>query len=107
MKKNVYLVCTILGAILPWSVLISQFNAEQPVVGMFGFLFANAYSAAFTADLLFSIIAFIIFVGYETQRWNMKNAWLFIFATLVGLSFALPLFLYFREQKLEKRINDR
>lgn len=102
MKKNIYLVCTILGAIIPWSVLISRFNAQEPITGMLGFLFVNAYSAAFTADLLFSIIVFIFFVVHETRRLNMRNAGLFILATLIGLSFALPLFHYFRENHLEK-----
>jgi uncharacterized membrane protein YqjE len=100
-KKNLYLVCTILGAIIPWSVLISQYSAQEPIADMFGYLFVNAYSAAFTADLLFSILVFVFFVIHETQRLNMKNAGLFIFATLVGLSFALPLFLYFREKKIQ------
>jgi uncharacterized membrane protein YqjE len=102
-KKNLYLVCTILGAIIPWSVLVMQYSAQEPIAGMVGYLFVNAYSAAFTADLLFSILVFVFFVIYETQRLNMKNAGLFILATLVGLSFALPLFLYFREQKMEER----
>ena len=100
-KKNLYLSCTILGAIIPWSVLISQYNAQEPITGIFGYLFVNAYAGAFTADLLFSILVFVIFVFHETQRLNMKNSWLFVLAILVGLSFALPLFLYFRERALQ------
>jgi len=102
MKKNIYLICTILGAIIPWSILISRFTAQEPIAGIFGFLFVNAYSASFTADLTVAIIVFIFFVIHETQKLKMKNAWLHILATLGGLSFALPLFLYFREQKLEQ-----
>jgi len=106
MKKNIYLVCTILGTIIPWSILISRFTAQEPIAGIFGFLFVNAYSASFTADLTVAVIVFIFFVVHETRRLNMRNTGLFILATLVGLSFALPLFLYFREQKLEQRITD-
>lgn len=106
MKKNVYLICTILGAIIPWSILISKFSAQEPISGIFGFLFVNAYSASFTADLVVSIIVFWFFVIHETQKLKMKNAWLYILAILFGLSFALPLFLYFREQKLEKLNTD-
>jgi hypothetical protein len=48
---------------------------------------------------------FWVFVFVEASRLEMKNPWLYLLATLlVGLSFALPLFLYFRERKLE---NDR
>ena len=104
MKKNLYLVCTILGLIIPWSILISRFNSQEPIAGIFGFLFVNAYSASFTADLVFSIIVFWIFVILETQRLKMKNSWLYILASLtVGLSFSLPLFLFFRERQLEAK----
>lgn len=103
MKKNVYLICTIPGFIIPWSILISQSNPQEPITGIFNFLFVNAYSASFTADLIVSIIVFWIFVFYETQRLNMKNAGLYILASLtIGLSFSLPLFLYFREHQLGK-----
>ena len=104
MKKNVYLICTILGLIIPWSILISLFNAQEPIVSIFNFLLANAYSASFTADLVVSIIVFWFFVIHETQKLNMKNAWLYILASLtVGLSFTLPLFLFFRERQLESK----
>ena len=104
MKKNVYLICTILGLIIPWSILISRFTAQEPIAGLFGFLFVNAYSASFTADLVLSIIVFWFFVIHESQKFNMKNAWLYILASLtVGLSFTLPLFLFFRERQLESK----
>ena len=106
MKKNIYLISAVLGAIIPWGILISRFSAQEPIANLFGFLFVNAYSASFTADLTFAIIAFIFFVMHETQRQKMKNAWLYILVTFIGLSFALPLFLYFREQKLEQLKTD-
>jgi len=103
-KKNIYLTCAVLGPIIPWSVLIARFSAREPITGIFGFLFVNAYSAAFTADLVVSIFVFWIFVIHETQKTNMKNAWLYILASLtVGFCFALPLFLYFRERHLENK----
>jgi hypothetical protein len=58
-------------------------------------------SSAFNADLLISVLAALAFMAFEGQRLNMKNWWLFLPATLIGLSFALPLFLYFRERHLE------
>jgi hypothetical protein len=40
----------------------------------------------------------------EANKLEMKNWWLYILASLVvGLSFALPLFLYFRERKFESK----
>jgi hypothetical protein len=38
----------------------------------------------------------------EANKLQMKNSWLYLLASLlVGLSFALPLFLYFRARKME------
>jgi len=38
----------------------------------------------------------------EANKLQMKNSWVYLLASfLVGLSFALPLFLYFRERQLE------
>jgi len=45
---------------------------------------------------------FWIYVFAEANKLQMKNSWIYLLASLlVGLSFALPLFLYFRELKLE------
>jgi len=53
-------------------------------------------------DLLVSVIVFWFFMFTEARKLQMKNAWVYLLATLlVGLSFALPLFLYFRERKLQ------
>jgi hypothetical protein len=55
-------------------------------------------------DLTISVIVFWIFMFFETNKLQMKNPWMYVLATLlVGLSFALPLFLYFRERKLEPK----
>ena len=47
-------------------------------------------------------MAFWVFLYRESQRYEVRNWWAFILATLVvGPSFALPLFLYFRESRIE------
>lgn len=66
-------------------------------------LFATNMSAAFNADLFMAVLASWTFMVFEGQRINMKSWWLFLPATLIGLSFALPLFLYFREIHLENQ----
>ncbi|MEQ8819689.1 MAG: DUF2834 domain-containing protein [Sumerlaeia bacterium] len=62
----------------------------------------NRLSAAFVADLLISILAFWPFVFTETRRvGGMPSPWVFVAVNcVVGLSCALPLFLYFREREL-------
>jgi hypothetical protein len=58
-------------------------------------------SAAFNMDLFVTLLVAWTFMVFEGQRIKMKNWWLFLPATAIGLSFALPLFLYFRERHLE------
>ncbi len=49
-------------------------------------------------DLIITAIVFLVFMLREAERYQMRNRWLYVVATLaVGPSFAFPLFLYFRE----------
>ena len=67
-------------------------------------LFANNFMKGVAMDLTVSVVVFWTLVFVEGSRLQMKNPWVYLLATLmVGLSFALPLFLYFRERKLETR----
>ncbi len=69
---------------------------------LFDQLFASPISTFFALDLIITAIVFMVFAHQESQKWEMGNWWAYIVATLtVGPSFALPLFLYFREQRLE------
>jgi hypothetical protein len=103
--KNVYLVLAILGFIVPYFFFL-QMPAEDGfnLPSLIQPFFANNFMKGAAVDLTISVIVFWIFMLAETNRLHMKNAWIYILATLlVGLSFALPLFLYFRERKLEAR----
>ena len=101
-RKNVYLILAILGLILPYWYFFRFLSANglnlSPLVQQ---LFANDISTFFAIDLILSTVVFWIFLAGEAIRLRMKNWWLYILASLlVGLSFALPLFLYFRERTL-------
>lgn len=99
-RKNVFLVLAIVGFIAPYyfflqvrafdlNALLQQFSASAILSGI-------------AMDLLVSVIVYWYFMFTEAKKLQMKNAWLYLLATvLVGLSFALPLFLYFRERKIE------
>jgi hypothetical protein len=102
-KKNIYLILAILGFLAPY-----YFFLQMP--GENGFdlarllqpLFSNNLLTGVAMDLTVSVIVFWVFVFMEASKLQMKNPWAYLLATLlVGLSFALPLFLYFRERKLE------
>ena len=71
--------------------LVQQFSSSSVLSGI-------------AMDLLVSVIVFWFYMFTEANKLRMKNSWIYVVATmLVGLSFALPLFLYFRESKLESR----
>ena len=103
-KKNIYLILAIMGFIAPY-----YFFLQLP--GDNGFdlpllvqpLFANHFMRGVAMDLTVSIVVFWLFMFVEASKLQMKNPWLYLLSTLlVGMSFALPLFLYFRERKLEE-----
>ena len=90
-SKSIYLALALIGLFVPYFFF-------------FKFLGANDISTFFAVDLIISIIVFWIYMIAEANTLQMKNWWLYILASLiVGLSFALPLFLYFRERKLESQ----
>jgi hypothetical protein len=65
-------------------------------------LFANHILLAFATDLVISIVVFWVYLYRESQRYQIVNWWLFVLASIViGLSFALPLFLYVREPRTD------
>ena len=102
--KNVYLILAILGFIAPYYFFL-QVPPENllDLPALIQPLFANHFMRGLAMDLTISVIAFWVFVFAEANRLQIRHAWLYVLATLmVGLSFALPLFLYFRERQLEK-----
>lgn len=105
MTKQLYLVGAILGTVIPYFFL-ARFVAQN---GLDVSLFlrqavASPAAAMFTADLLISSFVFWVFLFREGQRLAMPRLWLYVVLNLaVGLSLALPLFLYFREAALAKQ----
>jgi hypothetical protein len=103
MKKNIYIFLTAFGLAFPYYFIIKFLTANEgapiPAIRQ---LFETNMSAAFNADLLVSVVVFWAFVYVESKRIHLKNWWIFLPATLIGLSFAFPLYLYFRENHLEK-----
>jgi hypothetical protein len=102
-RKHLYLILAVIGFIVPYYFLISFIKAH----GLDGEafvqqLFGTSISAMFAADLLVSCVVFAIFVRREAARYAIARWWLYLIALLtVGLSFALPLFLYVRESRIE------
>ena len=104
-RRNVYLVLALLGFVLPYWFFFKFLSVNGLNVPLLvQELFANSISTFFAVDLIISFIVFWIYMVGEATRLQMKNWWFYILASLtVGLSFALPLFLYFRERQLESK----
>ena len=104
-RKNIYLLLAVLGLLVPYWFFFNFLNVNGLNISLLiQQLFANDISTFFAVDLILSTVAFWVFLLWEANQLQMKNIWLYILASLlVGLSFALPLFLYFRERQLEKR----
>ena len=105
MNKNSYLTLAFIGLLIPYYFFFRFLSANGFNISILvQQLFANDISTFFAIDLVISIIVFWVYMFAEAHKLNMKNSWLYLLASLtIGLSFALPLFLYFRQRKLEEK----
>ncbi len=102
--KNFYLVLAVAGAILPALAFLGLFGGEPlPSMALWlQALYVNVGTAAAFTDLAWSSLVFWIFVFSESARLQLRHAWAYIpLNAFVGLSCALPLFLYFRARRLQ------
>jgi Terpene cyclase DEP1 len=99
--KNIYLLLSLLGTIIPYYFLGSFFLQQGLDIDSFlSALFASNASSDFAADLLISAGVFCVWIFSQK---DIDKPWLYVLLMLaVGLSCALPFFLYQREKSLEK-----
>lgn len=103
--KRFYLFAAIVGTAIPLYFFF-LFFAEQgfDLMNFLNAAFANKAATAFIADLLLSALVAFVFVARDGKQLGINKLWLVILATcFVGLSLGLPLYLYFREAKIEAR----
>ena len=97
--KTLYLVLAIVGAAVPYVFFIQHFSSEGvSLPGFVAALFANPAASGFTSDLL--ITSFVFWIAMFQQRSRGKGPSPIIFIALnvlIGLSCALPAYLYARE----------
>jgi len=103
-RKNIYLFLCIPGAAIPYSQFVPWIMENGLHLGqLFGQLFANRISAFFGLDVLVSSAVLLVFMRVEGRLLSMRFRWLPIVGLCaVGVSLALPLFLYLRERALEE-----
>jgi hypothetical protein len=107
-KKLLYLLLIIVGAIAPWFWMLQDPTVLVSPALFMQRAFVNNVSSAVGDDLLISAIAFWGFVWMELKRLKVSQLWMFVYIGLtfgIGLSCALPFFLYRREQILEQNPN--
>jgi Terpene cyclase DEP1 len=103
--KSIYLVFCVLGFLLPYSQFVPWVVTQHGVpMGLFlRELFASRIGGFFGMDVLVSAVVLIFFLRREGKRLGVRHLWLPVAGTLtVGVSLGLPLFLYLREDTLEK-----
>jgi hypothetical protein len=102
--RYVYLICCVLGLILPYSQFVPWiFEHGLNLTLFFRELFANRISAFFAMDVILSAIVLILFIQNEGKRLQVRRLWLPTLGTLVvGVSFGFPLFLFLRQMTLDR-----
>src|SRR5438046_10234356 len=107
--RHFYLVCCVLGMVLPYSQFVPWLLEHGLNVTLFfRELFANRISTFFVLDVVVSAIVLIWFIQTEGKRLRVRLLWLPTIGTLiVGVSFGFPLFLFLRQVRLrseERRV---
>ncbi|MGA2743782.1 MAG: DUF2834 domain-containing protein [Candidatus Sulfotelmatobacter sp.] len=103
--KTSYLILCVAGFLLPyWQFVpwVLQHGLDLPL--FVRELFANRIGGFFAMDVIVSAVALLVFKQNEGKRLPIRRGWLVVVAELtVGVSLALPLFLYLRELALEHK----
>ncbi len=106
--KTLYLAAAIVGAIVPYLFFFEHFGANGlNLLTFIAAVFANPAASKFTADLLISSFVFWIFMFHRGQFEHGLNPTVFIVLNLlIGLSCALPAYLYAQELRRSPRTEE-
>ncbi len=104
--KSLYLGLCLVGFLLPYWQFVPWVQAHGLNLALFAReLFANRIGAFFGMDVLVSAVVLIVFMRVESRRVAIHGRWYPMLAlVLVGVSLALPLYLYFRELAQESAV---
>lgn len=106
-REHTLLILTILGFVVP-NTMVALF------AGRHGFTFDGYFrhwgeslpATQLAFDVGIAFVAFALWAAWEGRRLGMRSWWIPVPASmLVGLCFAVPLFLLLRERALRKRSN--
>ena len=98
--KFLYLLLAVAGTVLPYAFFLQHFAAEGLSPGAFvSGLFANGVASGAAADLVLSSVVFWVWLFASGD--GRRAGFLIPANLLVGLSLALPLWLYLRARDAE------
>lgn len=98
-RRSLFLALAVLGAVVPYVFFAQFFSAEGFGGDFVGSLFVNGAAGGFAADVLLSSVVFWVFLFREAPRAGVSRPWVYVLINLaIGLSCALPLFLWARER---------
>jgi len=101
--KNFYLFAAVVGAIVP-GIFFAQFIQLNGLNfrTFISALFVNGAAGGFSSDLLISSFVFWAYMFQQTKNNSAPKPWLFMVLNLgIGLSCALPAYLYAREKAVD------
>ena len=104
-RKQLFLMLSILGVCYTWYYNIQYFQtAEDPsLINFFKEAQSNFAGKSFGADLSVVVLTFFAFMIPESLKLKIKYWWILIPLTfLIAIAFTFPLFLYMRENTLER-----
>lgn len=98
-RKKLYLLLAVGGAVVPYIFFIQHFaDAGLGLADFLAALFVNGAAGGFTADLLIASLVFWIFMFQRRANDTApKPFWFIIINLTIGLSCALPAYLYASE----------
>ena len=98
-KQNIYFILAILGLLLPYSIFLPWLLEHSFDFSLFfSEFYVNAIAQTAGVDILVTTVTLLIFIVFEGQKLGMKNLFIPLLATLVGIAFGLALFLFMRER---------
>lgn len=101
--KALYFLAAVVGAIVPYAVYFGYLAYVPGSSGALSLAWDNPIAAATLADFTLSCLVFWPFLLKESRKLGIRHAWFFVVTNIViGLSFALPAFLFARERALER-----
>jgi len=98
--KKIYLLLSVVGAIVPYLFFFQFIKAEGLNISAFiSALFVNGAAGGFSADLLLASFIFWLFLFQQVKESNGPKPYLFIVLNItIGLCCALPAYLFAREK---------